>query len=74
MAAHSRWGKGVEISPSTFLRRDKLIWRFYPEEEIIDMLKDAGFYIVKSELHAREVLYDGTAYARESIVIIASLK
>ncbi|MCK5310330.1 MAG: class I SAM-dependent methyltransferase [Thermoplasmata archaeon] len=67
-----RWGKGVEIMPDTFLRGDKLICRFYLEEEIIDMLKDSGFYIVKSELHAREVLYDGSIYVRESLVIIAS--
>ena len=69
-----RWGKGVEIQPSTFLRQDKLIWRFYTEEEIIDMLKDTGLVVVKSEINAREVRHDGEIYVRESLVIIASLK
>ena len=69
-----RCGKGEEISPNTFLRKDKLIWRFYTEEEILSQLKDAGLYVIKSELLAKEVLYDGTTYARESRVIVASLK
>ena len=69
-----RWGKGVEIQPSTFLRPDKLIWRFYTEEEIINLLKDTGLVVVKSEINAREVRHDGKIYVRESLVIIASLK
>ncbi len=69
-----RWGKGVEISPGTFLRHDKLIWRFYPEEEIVNLLDNAGLVVIKSEVHAKEVRYDGLIYVRESLVLVTSLK
>ena len=69
-----RYGKGEEIWPNVFHRKDRLIWRFYPEEEIYTQIEDAGMVIIKSEINAKEVLYDGTIYVRESRIIVASLK
>ncbi len=67
-----RYGKGQEIELDTFLRGDDLIWRFYNEDELKDLIEKAGLKIQKIEVLARTVRHDGVEHQRESLVVVAS--
>ena len=68
-----RHGKGQELEPDTFLRGDNLIWRFYAEEELKDLVEKADLKVDKIEVLVRMVRHDGVEHQRESIVVIASV-
>ena len=66
-----RHGKGEKIEPDTFLRGDNLIWRFYTEAELKELIEKAGLKIQQIEVLARTVRHDGVEHQRESVVVIA---
>lgn len=68
-----RYGKGQEIEQDTFLRGDSLIWRFYTEPELKELIEKAGLIIQQIEMLAREVRHDGVEHSRESVAAIASV-
>ena len=70
--ADMRYGKGEEIELDTFLRGDGLVWRFFTEAELKELIENAGLDVQKIEVLARKVRHDGVEHQRESVVIIAS--